>query len=295
MKTLSKKVADRIAIIAAVKSSLSVHGLEVGKPLEIVLFPDGPPANLTVAGFIQAMHDALSRIQEQLSIADINHAAELADDVAPRNARDEQLGLLREELIGLRSSLTATFSAALATAYGFPSTIPEDTDELLQVATHVEGLLRSRPLTEKARQKGITMDLIAVADGIKETSTALRAALKDVERERREAQLTLAEKNDALVRWSVVYPNIADATAALYGLAGRPDLAERVRPTARRRAGLLEDGDAGDQGEAVEGTATPTEGAVRPTEGAAKPTECATKPADDAAKPAGTAAKPAAG
>ena len=44
-------------------------------------------------------------------------------------------------------------------------------------------------------------------------------------------------------RWAVVYPGIADSAAALFTLAGRPELAERVRPTARRRSGVPEEED----------------------------------------------------
>jgi hypothetical protein len=64
-----------------------------------------------------------------------------------------------------------------------------------------------------------------------------------VRREEREAQLTREARNAALVRWNGSYQGLADVVTGLFELAGKPALAERVRPTARRRAGLTEDAD----------------------------------------------------
>lgn len=65
-------------------------------------------------------------------------------------------------------------------------------------------------------------------------------ALDDVEREKREAQATLSAKDAQVARWPVVYPGSADVVAALFVMGGWPELAEKVRPTARRRAGTPE-------------------------------------------------------
>jgi hypothetical protein len=70
---------------------------------------------------LEAMEAALTRVQEKVSAADVAHAAELADDAAPREVRDEQIAALREALIGIRASLTSAYGAALPAAYGVPS------------------------------------------------------------------------------------------------------------------------------------------------------------------------------
>jgi hypothetical protein len=72
----------------------------------------------------------------------------------------------------------------------------------------------------------------------------LRKSLGDIEREKREAQLTLNAKNEAMAAWGPGYQGVADAVAALFVIGGRADLADKVRPTARRRAGLPEAEDA---------------------------------------------------
>ncbi len=50
-------------------------------------------------------------------------------------------------------------------------------------------------------------------------------------------------RNDAIDHFSGMYQGVADTITGLYEIAGRPDLADRVRPTTRRRAGVPEDTD----------------------------------------------------
>ena len=116
-------------------------------------------------------------------------------------------------------------------------------DTLVRFASNVEELLRTRPLTETAKKKSLSIDAIDAADDVKEAREALETALGHVEREKRESQLTQAAKNNAMDDWSSVYPRSADCIAALFALAGREELANAVKPTARRRAGLTESPD----------------------------------------------------
>jgi hypothetical protein len=251
--SISKMVADRMAISATVESSLAVHGPEVASALEAILFPAGPPANLTVAAVLQAFHDALERNRDRLGSSDLAHAAELADDDAPRAARDRGLTALRATLVGLRATVLNGFGPGVLVAYGIPSVIPEAVDLVVRTATHIEERLRNRPLTEAPLQKGVSMDPMVIADDLKEQLAALVTALTHVETEKREAQLTLEAKNKVLAAWTGLYPGIAGATTSLYEVAGRQDLADVVRPTARRRAGLTEAADEAPEGSAPEG------------------------------------------
>ena len=117
---------------------------------------------------------------------------------------------------------------------------PEDAQVLLNTTKNAANLLRSRPLTEVSRNKSLKLDPIAAADDLDAHHAALTKSLEDVEQEKREAQITLSAKDGQIARWSVVYSGTADAAAGLFVLAGRPELAEKVRPTARRRAGTPE-------------------------------------------------------
>jgi hypothetical protein len=101
--------------------------------------------------------------------------------------------------------------------------------------------LRTRALTEKALQPGVTVQPKLLADDLAAGAAALQTALDATKREEREAQLTLEAKNRAAEAWQQTYQGVGSALYGLYLLAGRKDLAERVMPTARRRSGLPED------------------------------------------------------
>lgn len=241
---VSRMVADRVTISRTVTSAVELHGPEVAPALEKALFPAGAPQNLTIAGMLTALGALLDSTTTRVLEADQAHAAELADDPAPRAARNDHVAEIRDFLSTLRSNLGRNYGETVPAAYGLGSVLPEDPAALLLLAGNVEKQLRERPLTEAPKKQSLKVDPIAAADDLKASAKELKSALDDVERERREAQLTLGAKNDAISEWGTNYSGVADAVAALFALARRPDLADRVRPTARRRAGLLEPEDA---------------------------------------------------
>jgi len=239
----SKMVSDRAVIARTVRSALNIHGPEVAPELEKLLFPDGTPGKLTVAEFVQALGDSLGRYVAALTAADSNHSVELADDDGYRIQRDERLAEHRNFFSSLRDLVIRNYSQTVATAYGLTVTLPEDPQQLLTLTRNTVKALRERPLVELPRNKSLKLDPSAAADDLEEHAKALEKALDDVERERREAQVTQSAKDALMGRWAVVYPGIADSAAALFSLAGRPELADRIRPTARRRSGVPEEED----------------------------------------------------
>lgn len=253
---VSRMVADRATISRTVTAAVEHHGPEVAPALEKALFPGGPPQNLTIAGVLGALGALLDGTTTHLLEADQAHAAELADDAGFRAARDGRIVDLRDFLATLRTNLGRNYGEGVPAAYNLGAVLPEDAAALLVLAANVEKQLRERPLAEAPKKKSLQVDPLAAADDLKAAADALRAALGDVERERREAQLTLGTKNDALGAWTTTYSGVADAVAALFTIAKRPDLADRVRPTARRRAGLPEAEDAPEPDPTGTGTGT---------------------------------------
>jgi hypothetical protein len=208
--------------------------------IEKALFPKGVPPNLTVAGVLSALGAHLQARADALVTADKAHAAELADDDAPRAAREEGVSETRGYLVSLRANLAGNYGPEIAVAYGLDAALPEDAAALANLAGKVEHLLRSRPLAEPPKRASLKLDPIAAADDLKALGDGLRKSLGDVEREKREAQLTQNAKNATMAAWGPAYQGVADAVAALFVIGGRADLADKVRPTARRRAGLPE-------------------------------------------------------
>lgn len=237
---ISKLIADRMAILRTVRTALQVHGPEVVPEIEKLVFPDGVPQNLTVQGFVAAVEKTLERYGDALLAADEQHAAELADDGGFRADRDARIHDVRNYLSSLRDLLSANYGAEVAAAYGLSGAVTEDAQHLLNTSKNTAKLLRSRPLTEGPRNKSLKIDPLLAADDLDEHNAALQKALNDIEREKREAQMTLSAKDAQVARWPIVYSGSADVVAALFVLGGRPELAEKVRPTAKRRAGAPE-------------------------------------------------------
>jgi hypothetical protein len=243
MAGVSKMVSDRIAVSRTVLSSLHVHGAEVSEALERHLFPQGPPPSLTVAMVIEALGKVLARASDGLATADLAHAAELADDEAPRIARDQAIAEVRARMISLRGTLSSVFGTSLLSIYGLAGETPEDPELLAHRAANVAKLLADRPIVEPSKQEGVTVNAAALALSLQEPLKKLTLALGDVDREAREAQLTLKARNEASASWNADYQGVADTATGLFELARRGDLADLVRPTARRRAGMTEPGD----------------------------------------------------
>lgn len=239
----SRMVADRVAISNTVIAAVDNHGPQIAPLLDALLFPGGVPANLDMAGVLGAIRQLLMKSTTGLVDADTGHTVELQDDDAYRQKREEAITDLRAYLVSLRSTLSTNYGADIASAYGCSVAMPDDAHTLVRFASNVEELLRTRPLTETAKKKSLSIDAIDAADDVKEAREALETALGHVEREKRESQLTQAAKNNAMDDWSSVYPRSADCIAALFALAGREELANAVKPTARRRAGLTESPD----------------------------------------------------
>lgn len=235
---VSRMVTDRVTITNTVVTAVRIHGPEVAPTIEKVLFPDGPPNNLKVADVLQAIGACLDRSTTTLVQADRAHTTELADDEGIRQHREECVVDSKDLLSALRTNMIRNYGAIVAGAYGLGNALPDDGPALLVLADNVESLLRSRPLIEAPKNQSLKIDPILAANDVKASANALRLALANVEQEKREAQLTQNDKSNAMTNWGTTYSVCADAAAALLALGGRPDLAQRVRPTARRRAGL---------------------------------------------------------
>ena len=240
---LSKMAANRLAVTTTVTSSANVHGAELAAMLHQTLFPSGPLKPELTERLLEALSDALDRAAAQMQQADLAHAAELLDDEGPRLRRDGAQTLLLETLYGQRDTLAALYGSETVREYGLADSIPTQAVQLLQRGRAVASLLRKTPISAKPLRTGVTVKASALADELAPRIDSLAAALSDVQRESREAQLTQERKSQAAASWENTYQGVTYAFYGLYLLAGRKDLADRIEPTARRRAGLPEDGD----------------------------------------------------
>ena len=194
---LSKMAANRLAVSAAVTSSFQVHGDELRDALHAQLFPDGSVKPEVTLRLLRALSDCLDRAAGEVQESDLAHAAELMDDEAPRQRRDAAHEALSSLLLGQRDTLSALYGAAVARSYGLAEVLPTQAEALLQRGRVVAGLLRKQPLSARPLRPGLSLKPTALADELDGAIDALEAALGDVRREAREAQLTLERKAQA--------------------------------------------------------------------------------------------------
>lgn len=239
----TKAAANRSTVSRTVLSTIEVNAKEVEDKALGILYPDGAPRTITVSGLLMALAGMLERSDRELQDADHAHSQELGDDDAVRAEREESSAQLREQMIDARATLGGAYGPLVLAAYGLDGDTPTAPDLLLQRARNTASLLRSRPLTETPKRRAVKIDARQLGEELGATAERYDASLKAVQREEREAQVTLNRRNEAMENWSARYQGAADIMTGFCELIGRQDLADRVRPTSRRRAGLPEDGD----------------------------------------------------
>ena len=239
-KGYSKQVTDRQKLTRALVHTIDTNADAIGAGLESVLAPvgagekDSPAAKGPyLAAFVRLLGKHLAASGTALEHADKAHELEMADDVAPRNTRDEFATKARETLIELRALLEPTYGESSLVALGIADAVPQDPQAILSVGKRVQAALATASLGEP-RRKGVTLDLKVFAKELTSTLKPLEQALNDVAREAREGQVTLAAKTQARQIHEDDFQRVATLVEGLARFAGLQDVAARVRPSARK-------------------------------------------------------------
>jgi hypothetical protein len=233
----SKMVLDRERSALQVAQAAETHAQAVAEKLKAVLGEGAPDA-----AAIRALGAVVRRDAAALVAADAAHEAELADDVAPRAARDAAVEAVYRLLGEVRASTAVAFGEAVATELGFAGTTPREPVALAALATTVGGRLPK--LRDRAPVvPGLRFDPAPYEAALPPAVAALRASLDDVRREAREAETTYTAKQRALATYDERFGAAASALTGLFHLAGEHELAARVRPSVRRPGRTQADAD----------------------------------------------------
>jgi hypothetical protein len=238
MTKSSKMVADRMAVNRSLTSSVEQHGGAVAEPLAQLLFPDGVPDQLTFVMLIAALGAASDRAHAATADADLALSEELSDDTEARDARDGAHDNLGVALQRAKGAAIAGWGQRGAERLGL-ATISDDGDQRIMQARASSSLFTTASLEAPA----IPIDRAQLATQLTEAADRLEEALTSVKREEREAQAARSARDTADAKARRVYTGFADAFAGFAYAVGLDDVAARVKPTARRRAGLPEDTD----------------------------------------------------
>lgn len=233
----SKQVVDRQKEAQAVIAAGTTHAATLVEGLTALLSPmlqrgeKLPDLELLLKLALRVLDESQSALVE----ADEAHQRELLDDAEPRDARDEAAAGLRDRLISLRDTLASLYGESILRKSGFTSPTPEEPVLLSRFAGQVSGALQELTLP-RPRLPGLRIQVNApeLAAELDAQRGRLDQALADVTRETKEAQATLSARDEAAASFDSRYQGVANLVTGLLRLAGKPDLAARVRLTWRR-------------------------------------------------------------
>jgi hypothetical protein len=253
----SKQVTDREKVTRAIVAAVETHAQEIAAGIQEVLGPyvrEGETLPdvaflVTLAGRWQ------TGTTDELQESDKAHELELGDDLGPRQARDMANELVRRELIDVRTTVETHYGEVGLKRLGLDGQVPTDPSVVATTAKRVvAALLDPRIELPPPRRRSITVDRAVLASEIREALPALERSLADVAREAREAETTLARKRTAMERSDRATVRGGAWLAATCALAGRDDLAAKLRPTNARRSSAGEGETPPDGGGPTEGT-----------------------------------------
>lgn len=230
----SKQVTDReksATLVVAVAETQAAAVAEALTPLLTAHLKPGE-ALPDMALFMTLGARVLDAAKVRMVTADIAHDAELGDDEPIRRQRNDAQVALSDKLVELREVITGLYGPAAATRV-FAGPTPADPVVLARFAGDVAATLSTVTLPAP-RIAGAKIDPAATVAEIVALKTALDTSLKDVAREVREAQVTLDAKTHAMADYEASFAGWATAFSGLLRAAGKPELAAKVRPSARR-------------------------------------------------------------
>jgi hypothetical protein len=178
---------------------------------------------------------ALRATSEALVEASRVHDAELADDAAPREARDSAAAELVSRTVGIRSTVDTVHGQAGLKALGLDGRTPTDSKAILEHARNLIKQLSDPELVwPKALQSGVKLSPQVWIGELEGPVKRLAEARKDVAREERELQATGVAKAKAMSAQDTMFSAGASFISATLALVGERDLAEKTRPSTRR-------------------------------------------------------------
>lgn len=231
----SKQVVDRQKEAQAVIAAGTTHAAAIVEGLVALFSPvlqrgeKLPDLDLLLRLALRVLDGA----QQDLVDADEAYQRELLDDAEPRQRRDEAAAALREQLMAVRDLMEGLFGEALVRRSGFTSETPEEPVLLSRFARQVSGSMQEVPLP-KPRLPGLKINPAELTAELDARRERLDQALADVTRESKEAQASLSARDAATASYDTRYQGVANLVVGLLRLAGKPDLAARVRLTWRR-------------------------------------------------------------
>lgn len=235
---VSKMVVDRQKSSTRVVAAARTHKSRAGAGMTELL---GFDCGLATEQLMDGSADRLEKVTGTMVAADEAHIAELDDDSAFRVARDESAKDIRIVCVDLRDLTGTMFGTDYVKSLGYEGDTPEDPVMLhrlgARIVERIDKIDRPKP-----RFEGMTFDPAPWKKKLSEPTARLGAALAKTAAEEREAEQTIAAKNDAIADYDDVFSKTAGLVSALLRIAGEEEIGRRVRPV-KSRPGRISDPD----------------------------------------------------
>ncbi len=240
---LAKTDANQLSYSATVRAAYEVHGKRIAEKAGAVLFKGKKRKRLDLVTVTEDILELLSEAEAELNATAAAHADELADDDPLREERDEIKLEINDDLLRAKSMISGAFGPKFLSRLGLDRPLEDRPDLVQKVAAGVVRLLRK---VKKPAQSfaGAKVDFVQIADNGGVKVGRLAGLLSSLKREEREAQQTMVARDQAAAHWRLVVTLAGGWLEGLARIAGENRIADLVRPTERRRAGIQ--GAAGD-------------------------------------------------
>jgi hypothetical protein len=221
-----------------VLAMITLHGQEIAQKLFDLFrphqMPDDPPPDFwcTVLAIGRRLKDAIDKV---MAADKVLFAANAALEAA-RKVRDEKAQFLSQQIQGLRQACAGLIIDLSVQQLGFDQRTPQDPVPLVTQAERVAEHLRSdEAATARRLFEGDTFDPRQYAAAVEKSTGELRTALDVVADERRRAEKVMLEKRTVTEEYDELFLHGARTFESYCRLAGKKELADRVRPSETRR------------------------------------------------------------
>ena len=220
-------------------SSLTTHGDEVVQGL-LAQNRDLPPERRLDENEIRRFLDWLGAViehkTEALHEAETRYVSRQAHAPGLRARRDAALPVLAAMLLQVRDRIKAVLGKAGLTTYGLRGRMPRRAAAVAVRAVVVIELLRKQPRVLSDGLGGV-LDTLVLAGALENARLPLQQALDELQQAQHARAGAMIQRDAQVDEWHEVYQGGATAVVGLYRVAGQLELAQRVRPTHRRRTG----------------------------------------------------------
>lgn len=177
--------------------------------------------------------------RDQIRLADRQTLSERHDDLAPRNQRDESSEEAYRTLVDLRRIVQGALGDDGVVQYlAIEGTLPQNRLGLAnQLEDTIERLTDPEVDLPEIEREWVVLDWDRLVATLRERLAPLQVALRELDRQQRDAELAVLQKQEALRQFQDDYVGWSNVLRGLYIAASQRELASRLTPTEPTRPG----------------------------------------------------------